>query len=354
VELADSLRRWSGEGRFDPVAIGFRAVVVLAQATTIFITWSLWQVRDSPPLLPAAPIPQFDVGPWLIASLALVLVVPRWGIILHLLLLAVAMLLDQTRMQPEVISLALLMLGTLHPPAPQLIARLHLVALWFFAGFHKLVSPDYYTGTVPRFMSRFVGEADPWPVICNLLRGGVASFELSLAVLAIVSRTRRLCAVLACLLHVGILLQLIVRQQWNPAVWPWNFALALAGFALIWPWQESAIQGWRGATWPTRLAVLFILFSPIGYYFGCLDAYLAHCVYSNNTPRAVIVTSDGQHQPIYFLPTLNVPFPPTHRLFEAYFAQVGRPGDRLSISDPRWWAKLNGFARREITHNDEN
>ena len=54
-------------------------------------------------------------------------------------------------------------------------------------------------------------------------------------------------------------------------------------------------------------------------------------------------------------PTLNVFLPPMHHTFEAYFQAVGHPGDRLIIDDPRWWAKVRGFAsgnchaRRRLT-----
>src|SRR5207302_2035594 len=83
-----------------------RGSAVAAQAVTIFITWPLWLARtydsalaaQQQPMLPALPLPQFDVGPWLLASLVVVLLAPRWGVLLHGLLLIWAILLDQMRM----------------------------------------------------------------------------------------------------------------------------------------------------------------------------------------------------------------------------------------------------------------
>ena len=108
-----------------------RISAVYAQAATIAITWPLWQVRhyvataDWPelPNLPALPLPQFDVGLLLFGSLLLVLIVPRWGVAVHGAMLLAAILLDQMRMQPECVSLFLLMLGTLDSPSLKMVAR---------------------------------------------------------------------------------------------------------------------------------------------------------------------------------------------------------------------------------------
>ena len=48
-----------------------RWFVVCTQAATIWLTWPLWQVRISPPLLPLADVYQIDFGHLLLGSLAL-------------------------------------------------------------------------------------------------------------------------------------------------------------------------------------------------------------------------------------------------------------------------------------------
>ena len=113
-----------------------RYAAVAAQAVTICITWPLWQVRvfqplaeaPLPPLLPLLPLPQIEMGPWLLASLVVVLILPRWGVLLHAGLLALAVAMDQMRLQPEFISLVLLMVGSLDMPGAKLLARSHLLA----------------------------------------------------------------------------------------------------------------------------------------------------------------------------------------------------------------------------------
>jgi hypothetical protein len=326
----------------------FRCILVGCQASTVLITWPLWQRRNSPPLLPALGLFQFDVGLVLLGSLGLVLVAPRLGVVTHAVALGVAMLLDQSRMQPECVSLALLMVGTLDSATGALIARAHLVALWSFAGFHKLVSADYYLGTVPRVFSGLVGFDPPWPLVFDLFRAGMALAEMGLGIMATVPTTRRIAACGALALHLPIVSYLALRARSNAAVWPWNVALALSALYLLWDWRSSLADDLRTASRWARLAVAGLLVSPMGFYAGFIDAYFAHCLYSRNVPRASIVSPDGARRGIDTFSTLHVPLPPTQRLFLAYFAQTGRPGDRLIVEDPRWWLG----AKREWTFDE--
>jgi hypothetical protein len=317
----------------------FRCILVGCQAATILITWRLWQTRASPPLLPALELLQLDLGPVLLASLGLVLVRPGLGVATHAVALGLAMALDQSRIQPEFVSLALLMIGTLDSPACVLIARAHLVALWFFAGFHKLVSAGYYVGAVPRLFSGLVGLDPPWPLIFDLVRAGLALSEMGLGVMAAVPRTRRIAAFGAAALHLGILALFVLRVRSNAAVWPWNVALAASGFYFLWNWRASVTEDLRVASRWVRVAVAGLLLSPVGFYAGYVDAYLAHCLYCRSAPRAWIVSADGVSRGIDTSVALGVPFPLTPRLFLAYFARAGRPGDRLIVDDPRWWLR---------------
>jgi hypothetical protein len=315
----------------------FRSVLVGCQAATILITWPLWQTRASPPVLPALGLFQFDVGPVLLGSLGLVLVAPCLGVAAHAVALGVAMLLDQSRMQPECVSLALLMVGTLDSATSVLIARVHLVALWFFVGFHKLVSADYYLGTVPRIFAGLVGYDPPWPLVFDLFRAGMALGEMGLGIMAAVPPTRRIAACGALALHLSIVSYLALRVGSNAAVWPWNVALALSGLYLLWDWRASLAKDLRTASRWARLVAAGLLVSPVGFYAGYVDAYFAHCLYSRNVPHASIVSPDDVRRRIDTSATLGVPLPPTQRLFLAYFARTGRPGDRLIVEDPRWW-----------------
>ncbi|MFN8528003.1 MAG: hypothetical protein U0670_05280 [Anaerolineae bacterium] len=242
--------------------LAFRWLAVGCQAATIVVTWRLWQVRSLPPLLPAIPLPSFDMGALLLLSLAIFLVRPRVGWITHAGLLLYAMLMDQTRIQPQMISLAVLMLGTIPQKAAQSTARMYLVALWTWAGLNKLLSPVFIIAT-GRMMTSILFPFLP-DVILQFSGYAIALTELSIGVMTFVPRTRKVAAVVAFGLHVGILLTLI-RMEWNSSVWAWNVALAFAGFALVWPWHENSVAMLRANGWIVRLAAAVMLIAPVGF-----------------------------------------------------------------------------------------
>lgn len=330
--------------------LAFRGLVVACQAATIWITWPLWQVHAVPPMLPALPLPAVELGVPLIASLLLILIVPLPGIAIHTLLLAYAVLIDQTRLQPEVVSLVLLLWGTLPSPTAKAFGRGHLVSLWLFAGFHKLLSPGFMDGTARWIMTGFPIDLPPW----MYANAGylIASAELGTGLLALFPRTRKLAAVTAFGLHAGILLVLSpLGHDWNESVWPWNVALAFAGFALIAPWKESVWHSLGACHRVAKPLVVVLAIAPIGFYIGMTDAYLAHNLYSSNTANARVLCAarcqPGQN-PDATWAAFKVPLPPEHRLYEQYFAATCRPGDELVISDSRWWFHSQGQGERRL------
>lgn len=324
--------------------MAFRWLVVICQGATLLITWPLWQTHTRPPMLPALPLPSFDMGVILLLSLALVLIKPLHGMIAHTALLIYAMLLDQTRMQPEIISLTLLMWGTLPYANAQAVARAHLIALWFWAGTNKLLSPAFLTGTGPGLFVELLPSTLLWlrPV------GGyiIAATELLAGVLAVFPRTRKLSGTLAFGLHAGIFLSLSpIGRDWNESVWPWNIALALAGLALIVPWREPLLKTMVLSHRLVTALILLILISPAGWFVGITDAYLAHHLYSSDVPRA---TSTALETSITWN-VFQVPLPPEHRLFEQYFRLTCQPGDKMTIRDTRWWFRQQGLDQQELT-----
>jgi hypothetical protein len=302
-------------------------------------------------MLPVWPLPTFDLAGPLLSSLLLVLIAPLPGTVLHSLLLLYAVLIDQTRLQPGVVSLLFLLWGSLPSPTAQAFARIHLLSLWLFAGFHKLLSPWFMNHTAQWILSGLPLDLPPWLVT----HGGyvIAFTELGTGLLALSVRTRRAAAMVALGLHAGILLDLSpLGLDRNQAVWPWNVALAVAGFALIAPWKESLRGSLTRCHWVARPLLVGLLVAPLGFYVGLADAYLTHNLYSDNTPLVAVTCPDEclpyQDPFVVTLPKLGVPFPPEHRLFEQYFALTCRPGDQLLISDPRWWFHWRGLDSRRL------
>jgi hypothetical protein len=332
-----------------PVTL-FRWLVVACQIATVVVTWPLWQDRDRPPLLPLLSLPSIDLGLPLIAASLAVLFAPVVGMAAVTVLTIYAVLVDQTRLQPEVVSLLFLMWGTQGTPIALGFARAHLISLWFFSGFNKLLSPAFFDDMAPFLLSAFVPE--PSAGMGRAFGFVLALTELGLGVLAIAPRTRRLAAAVALVLHLGILLTLSpLGHDRNSAIWPWNVALAFAGFAFIAPWQESALASLLRVPLWARAAMILLALMPLGFYLGRVDAYLAHNLYSSNIARASVECRREcrrMQDPANTWTSLNVPLPPEHRLYEQYFALTCRPGDEMTITDPREWYRRQGLATRVV------
>jgi hypothetical protein len=334
-----------------------RWFLVACQAASIALTWPLWQARSgasSPPNLPIADVldrVQVNTGELLLVSLFIVLFWPRFGAVIHGGLLALAIALDQMRIQPEFVSLAILIAGTIPRPGPLLLARSHLISLWFFAGLHKLLSSGYLWETGPDLARGMLANlSDRQAFLMSL---AMALAEFTLGIIAIFPASRKSVPAMAAILHGGILLSLVV-QQWNTAVWPWNLALAVAGFGYF--------AGWDGPLWPRAktapasgrgwiVASACVLFYPVLYYANACDGYLAWCVYSANLPDAVIYdeqSPDGERLFDRAYEPFNAPFSPAVRLHEQYFRRTAKPGDVLEIDDPRPLSRWLGSEHREL------
>ena len=201
----------------------WRGVLVAAQAATILLTWKVWQVRELPPLVPLAAVWQIDMALPLIASLAVVLVRPPVGLALHTSLLGWAIIADQCRMQPQVISLACLLWGTCGLPGGLVVARSSLTATWLYAGLHKLTSPIYFDRVGPWMLDAVWPGAAPGLALPLALM--VAGTEVALGIGTLVPACRRAVAIGAVTLHASVLAVLVWRLDWNREVchgtWPW-------------------------------------------------------------------------------------------------------------------------------------
>lgn len=301
-------------------------VATTAQLLTIILTWPLWQVRDNHlPNLPLIESLSFNYGTIVLASTILVLLIPRQGIWINLGVFAVASVSDQMRLQPQFLANWVLMFATVSPNGTR-VGRLLLISIWFWAGLHKFISPDWFTQTSWVLTS----EAGFSPADYHYMFAvAVTISEVGLGILAF-SKPRW--AAIACpFLHVGIVIFLSpLFRGLNYSVIPWNLSTAVVGCWIL--WVESSRAKWS----PWEYCLLAVLMTaPAGYYLGIVDHGYAHVLYSDNLPRGHITQSDGEHYEIVGWEELAVPFPNERRLLKQYFEAVSRPGDKIHIYDPR-------------------
>jgi hypothetical protein len=321
-----------------------RFVVVACQALTIGITWPLWEVRASPPLLPWVPgVPQVPFGIVLLVTLAVVMARPSAGSALHLGALAAAIALDQTRMQPQVISLALLLLATLPSCGAALVGFAHLSALWLWSGLHKLASPGFYAGAGALVTTRFPGCPD---ALARTVVVAVALLEAALGVASLFRRTRRLARRAGAAFHLGVVVWLSpLGIDWNVSVWPWNVALAFAAWTLLAPDEPPARARFASAPRLARALALAELILPAGYEVGLVPAPFGHALYCLSEPHGTWLHADGRVTPMHELPELNVFLPGTYGALVAEFRARAVPGDRLVILEHR--VLMRAFGRTE-------
>jgi hypothetical protein len=308
-------RDWTRYGMF--------ALASVCQLLTIAISWPVWNLRETTPLLPLVTLPDVSFGIPLVVSLLFALVWPRWGTVLHAILLTVAILADQHRLQPQVLSLVVLMAGCAFDDGVRL-ARWYLIAMWLWAGLHKLFSSEWLGFGAWHFLNGSGLPAEEWYFAFAL---GTALAEIALGLVAIVAP--RWGAVGCVLLHLGVLLLLSpLFRHYNPSVWPWNFATAFVGWWLLRRELPRQIDIWE------QLGIAALVLAPIGFYAGWVNPHLAFVLYSGQMPHACHTSAEGQRS-LDGWGEFTVPFPDSPRLFRQLFAVSAQPGDKLCIDDPR-------------------
>ncbi|MCG8651715.1 MAG: hypothetical protein MI861_17880, partial [Pirellulales bacterium] len=248
------------------------ALTVACQLATLLMTWPLWQRRSTPPNLPLFSwLPEISFGPLMAAGLVLVLWRPRLGVFVHWITLLAACCFDQFRLSPQFFGIAFLMTACLNDEGTKL-CRWYLVAMWTWAGLHKLLSPDWF-GHVAWSLVEQAG-ADPSHLHLPFALT-VAVTELTLGLLMLVRP--RWAAQLCLAVHLGIALFLSpLLAGINYSVLPWNFCLAVVG---CWIGRKVSPPG-PGMLPPThrweKVVAMIFLIVPAGFYGGWVDRCFCH------------------------------------------------------------------------------
>lgn len=311
------------------------AAAAVAQILTVIWTWNLWSHRSNPPNLPVIDFLAVISWGWLLVPLCILTAVrPRWGAPAFAVALLLACLGDQMRMQPGVISVAILMIAPAYGENGRSIARWHLASLWLWAGLNKFLSQGWAAaGGGAEFIAESLRRPDWFVMVAIALPLG----EFVLGLTALWPRAWKLTAIFAPLLHLGVLLTLSpLLADWNSSVWPWNAAVAVCAPLLFWGQKQ-------GAAFPSKavIAVAAVLLAyPALFYVKAMDAYLAHNLYSTNVAKARVCQNTGEKCSMTMFDTwdaVNVPMPPEPRLFRQAFEAQCHPGDVLSITGIQTW-----------------
>lgn len=326
------------------------AVASVAQFVTLILTWHLWSHRSQPPNLPAVDL--LSTIPWIWPLLLLCVATalrPRWGAPAFGVVLALAFLGDEMRIQPGVISVAILMIAPAYGRNGRAIARWHLASLWLWAGVHKLLSQGWAKagGGADFIVQAYHHPGWLWAVVFAL-----PLCEIALGVTALWPRLWKATAVGAPLLHLGVLVTLSpLFADWNSSVWPWNAAVAVCAPLLFWP---------REAAFPSKavIAVAAVLLAfPALFYVKVVDAYPSHNLYSTNVATAKVCAGGGEKCSTTLFDTwdaFNAPMPPEPRLYRQMFELRCHRGDVLVISGIKTWVTGTPSEDRETCARAES
>lgn len=344
------------------------ALAILSQITTLIITLPTWQVRTSPPNLPWMDVPQIPFL-WLVLIFVSA-VVPWWlgrnGSWLHLLVLVLACVWDQFRIQPQfyfgwvfIYAASSYQISSASEGNARIgwrFCRWALIALWFWAGLHKLMSPEWMGYRSFEFiqgmgMGEWAQKLHWWFALV------VGGSELALAIIA--CWRPKVAAWLCIPLHIGIVFTLLL-SNWNFSVLPWNFTAAVFGFLVLRDSSKGAVD--------TREWVIVgaLLVLPALFYVGQVDRAFSFVLYSGMTPSGLIShmddpaetdSFDPRIEKIYGWKELAVPFPLERRTLRQYFELTANEGSKLYIRDPRtllddqYFLKTKNGSKR-ITKNE--
>jgi hypothetical protein len=255
-----------------------RVVLGLSFLATLALSWRLWlsSARDYPlvPVIDGLPQPPFPLDWLLLGGMAAALVGmsftrrPRRYAAAVLAIMAVWLVLDQTRWQPYILTFLAATACVALGESPSVRApgdasprwhmapyQLSLVALYFYAGLHKL-NVRFVELVFPAWASpvtRRLG-VDPAAIPEAMLWAGVAAAasETVLGLALLWPRTRRMAVVGLTGIHVCILLivSLTGGVQAMAVVWPWNVLMVATLWLLFWPRTAGArLDGFIRAWW---------------------------------------------------------------------------------------------------------
>jgi hypothetical protein len=344
-----------------------KVLVCAALLSQLALSPRLWTAERSFPQIPVLPglpdLPFVGVLSGLFA-LALLLIAalrhPKWPIWAALVLAAVLVIFDTTRLQPWLYQYGLMLVALAAAPwkdeSPGRNGALSLLMLivaatYFWSGVQKL-NPAFASSVFPWFFGRYSELARPYWIIAPLL-------EISIGLALLWPRTRMIGVGGAVCLHLFLLSMLgPLGRNFNPVVWPWNFWMIAIVLALFVRNRDSVLVAMKT---PVGAAVAVLVgVMPALNFFGLWDDNLSASLYSGRTREAfILLTREGEQRlpervrpyvlgngffrgleiSRWALDDLGVPPYPEVRVYEALARKLEVPPDEMELKvtrKPSW------------------
>jgi uncharacterized membrane protein YphA (DoxX/SURF4 family) len=311
----------SPSARHDPLALDvatrlnyLRLVVVGAYVCGIVLSPRLWfgVGRTFPRIPVVSGLPAFILvhdyllSILLLAALILATVVkrPNAYLVAAVVLTALLVVFDLTRLQPWVYQYVLMLAVLAYWRALEttqsilFVLRLVMATLYFWSGVQKLnwsfgheVFPGLLSGAGIHLPATFGSYL---PVLAIL----VGACEMLIGIGLLVRRTRKASVLLALVMHVLVLVLLLVARR-NNVVWPWNVGMMAMvvllfrrfdhsiGWRKLWSWQGTDLLSYL-----PRVVIILCALMPALSFPGWWDLYLSAALYSGSAPVGVARISE--------------------------------------------------------------
>jgi hypothetical protein len=234
----------------------------------------------------------------LVLMLLLVAVLPRPAFAIYgaVLLVAVLVAFDITRLQPWVYQYSLLLLAlsmmrwdeptSVRSKAAWAACAFVIVATYCWSGLQKM-NVSFYHEVFPWLIRPFAG--DELPYWLRYFAYAVPIIETSLGILLFVPRTRTLGLIGVVAMHGFLILALGLGQNYNSVVWPWNLWMAVIAFALFLRNDAPVAAAWTSG-FGKAIVLLFGVLPPLSFV-DRWDDYLSASLYSGRSRLAFLELS---------------------------------------------------------------
>jgi len=165
--------------------------------------------------------------------------------------------------------------------------------VYFWTGAQKL-NIQFITDVYPWLVAVF--EATKFLAEYPTLGYGVGLFELLIGLLLLRPKTQKTGVLLGTLLHLGIL-SLLIKDNWNTVVYPWNVAMVALLFTLFWKKKDTnSAPTVCKKTGPNLFIVALLGILPFFDFFQLIPHCLALGMYSGTSMECdLIIPNDGKN-----------------------------------------------------------
>lgn len=161
--------------------------------------------------------------------------------------------------------------------------------VYFWTGAQKL-NIQFVSDVYPWLVKVF--EATKWLSEYQTLGYGVGLFEILIGVLLLIPKTQKSGVLLGIFLHFGIL-ALLIKDNWNTVVYPWNVAMIALLFTLFWKKEATeTTPSEHKKVRPNLFIVALFGILPFFDFFQLVPHCLALGMYSGTSMECDLIIHD--------------------------------------------------------------